>query len=202
MGGAFLAGSGQQLQRRAGCGKAEWQGPQGRPPQRLAVRAHCARHTLSPPPRQCCPHRGEIYLSIATAQWYAPWVRTIYIVVPDGQGRQLRLDFFQPDLRKKLRVVNESEFIPSEFLPTFSSIVVESFLHRIPGIAQHFMCVQGGGRLAALLRRSKGLGGTQVEGEPGRQRGEGQGVGCKGDATSNGDVQWCTVFCHYTYGAD
>lgn len=66
-------------------------------------------------------------------------VRRVYIVVPPGQGGGLPLHLLAPPLRAKVRLVEESEFIPARFLPTFSSIVVESFLHAIPGIAEHFL---------------------------------------------------------------
>ncbi|KAL4444913.1 hypothetical protein ABPG77_003963 [Micractinium sp. CCAP 211/92] len=85
------------------------------------------------------PNRLEIMLSLASVQHYASWVRRVYIVVPPGQGDGLPLRLLAPSLRAKVQVVEESEFIPARFLPTFSSIVVESFLHAIPGIAEHFL---------------------------------------------------------------
>lgn len=85
------------------------------------------------------PNRLEIMLSLASVQHFAPWVRRVYIVVPPGQGGGLPLHLLAPPLRAKVRLVEESEFIPARFLPTFSSIVVESFLHAIPGIAEHFL---------------------------------------------------------------
>lgn len=85
------------------------------------------------------PNRLEIMLSLASVQRFAPWVRRVYIVVPPGQGGGLPLHLLAPALLDKIQLVEESEFIPARFLPTFSSIVVESFLHAIPGIAEHFL---------------------------------------------------------------
>ncbi len=64
---------------------------------------------------------------------FAPWVRTIYFVTncktPDW------LDLSNP----KLRIVHHKEIIPSEYLPTFNSVVIERYMHRIPGLSEHFV---------------------------------------------------------------
>ena len=39
----------------------------------------------------------------------------------------------------KLHVVRHDEFIPQEYLPTFSSHTIEMNIHRIPGLAEHFV---------------------------------------------------------------
>ena len=39
----------------------------------------------------------------------------------------------------KLNFVKHEDYIPSEFLPTFSSHVLELNMHRIPGLADHFI---------------------------------------------------------------
>jgi hypothetical protein len=39
----------------------------------------------------------------------------------------------------RLRIVHHDEFIPKEYLPTFNSNVIESFLHLIPGLSNHFL---------------------------------------------------------------
>ena len=64
---------------------------------------------------------------------FAPWVRTIHFVTncktPDW------LDLSNP----KLRIVDHKEIIPAEYLPTFNSGVIERYIHRIPGLAEHFV---------------------------------------------------------------
>lgn len=64
---------------------------------------------------------------------YAPWVRMIHFVtyghVPDW------LDISNP----KLHVVNHRDFIPAQYLPTFNSHTIELNLHRIDGLAEHFV---------------------------------------------------------------
>lgn len=64
---------------------------------------------------------------------FAPWVRRIYFVTncktPDW------LDLNNP----KLRIVHHQEIIPSEYLPTFNSVVIERYMHRIPDLSEHFV---------------------------------------------------------------
>lgn len=64
---------------------------------------------------------------------FAPWVRKIHFVtwghIPSFLDRN----------HPKLHIVNHRDFIPPEYLPTFSSHTIEANLHRIPGLAEHFI---------------------------------------------------------------
>ena len=64
---------------------------------------------------------------------YAPWVRKIHFIssgqVPDW------LDVNNP----KINLVHHKDFIPLQFIPTFNSVVIERYLHRIPGLSEHFV---------------------------------------------------------------
>lgn len=64
---------------------------------------------------------------------FAPWVRKIHFVtwghVPAFLNRNA----------SKLHIVRHDEFIPGEYLPTFSSHTIEMNIHRIPGLAEHFV---------------------------------------------------------------
>ena len=40
---------------------------------------------------------------------------------------------------EKLHIVNHKEYIPDKYLPTFSSHTIELNIHRIPGLAEHFI---------------------------------------------------------------
>ena len=64
---------------------------------------------------------------------FAPWVRKIHFVTC-GQ-KPSWLDTSNP----KLNLVSHKDIIPSEFLPTFNSGVIERYIHRIPGLADHFV---------------------------------------------------------------
>lgn len=64
---------------------------------------------------------------------FAPWVRKIHFV----SSSQLPewLDTSNP----KFNVVHHKDFIPSQFLPTYNSVVIERYLHKIPSLAEHFV---------------------------------------------------------------
>lgn len=64
---------------------------------------------------------------------YAPWVRKIHFVTWGHVPAFLNLD------APKLHVVRHDEFIPKEYLPTFSSHTIEMNIHRIPDLAEHFV---------------------------------------------------------------
>ena len=64
---------------------------------------------------------------------FAPWVRKIHFVT-SGQVPEW-LDTSNP----KLNMVNHRDFVPEEFLPTFNSVVIERYIHRIPGLADRFV---------------------------------------------------------------
>ncbi len=64
---------------------------------------------------------------------FAPWVRKIHFVT-DGQKPEW-LDENNP----KINLVNHEDFIPAQFLPTYNSVVIERYMHKIPGLAEHFV---------------------------------------------------------------
>lgn len=64
---------------------------------------------------------------------YTPWVRKIHFVTWGHVPTFLNLD------SPKLHFVRHDEFIPEEYLPTFSSHAIELNIHRIPGLAEHFV---------------------------------------------------------------
>lgn len=64
---------------------------------------------------------------------FAPWVRKIHFIT-DGQKPEW-LDVSNP----KIHLVRHDEIIPAGFLPTFNSVVIERYMHRIEGLADHFV---------------------------------------------------------------
>lgn len=64
---------------------------------------------------------------------FAPWVRRIHFVT-SGQKPEW-LDESNP----KINLVNHKDYIPEEFLPTYNSVVIERYIHRIPGLSDHFV---------------------------------------------------------------
>lgn len=64
---------------------------------------------------------------------FAPWVNKIYFVTWGHVPSWLDIT------NEKLVVVNHKDYIPNEFLPTFSSRTIDMNLHRIQGLSEHFV---------------------------------------------------------------
>nr|WP_296069844.1 stealth family protein [uncultured Actinoplanes sp.] len=78
--------------------------------------------------------RDELRYSLRSLHAFAPWVRHIFLVTDDQVPAWL--DTSRPDLT----VVSHREiFGDTGRLPTFNSQAIESRLHRIPGLAEHFL---------------------------------------------------------------
>lgn len=76
----------------------------------------------------------ELRYSLRSLHLYAPWLRHIYLVT-DGQVPRW-MDVPQPGLT----VLSHRElFGDHATLPTFNSNAIESVLHQIPGLAEHFL---------------------------------------------------------------
>ncbi|MBB0228700.1 stealth conserved region 3 domain-containing protein [Streptomyces calidiresistens] len=79
-------------------------------------------------------NRDELRFSLRSLHQYAPWVRTVHIVT-DRQVPEW-LDTAHP----RVRVVDHRDiFDDPECLPTFNSRAIESRLHHIEGLADHFL---------------------------------------------------------------
>ncbi|WP_199563584.1 stealth family protein [Streptomyces sp. AC1-42T] len=78
--------------------------------------------------------RDELRYSLRSLHQYAPWVRTIYLVTA-GQVPSW-LDTEAPGIK----VVDHREiFSDPTALPTFNSHAIESQLHHIEGLSEHFL---------------------------------------------------------------
>lgn len=75
----------------------------------------------------------ELKYSLRAVEMYAPWIRKIFIVT-DNQIPQW-LDTTHP----KIQIVDHTEILPPQSLPCFNSNIIEHFLYRIPGLAEHFL---------------------------------------------------------------
>lgn len=64
---------------------------------------------------------------------FAPWVSRIHFVTCGHLPKWLNRD------HGKLNIVKHSDFIPPQYLPTFSSHAIELNLHRIEGLTQQFV---------------------------------------------------------------
>ncbi|WP_436517820.1 Stealth CR1 domain-containing protein [Ekhidna sp. To15] len=74
--------------------------------------------------------------SLRSAKKYLDWYRNIYIVTARPQVPSW-LDTNHP----RIKLVHHDEIIDKEYLPTFNPNCIESFLHKIPGLAEHFLYI-------------------------------------------------------------
>ena len=64
---------------------------------------------------------------------FAPWVNKVFFVTCGHLPEWLDTD------NPKLQIVKHSDFIPAEYLPTFSSSAIEFFLYKIKGLSEQFV---------------------------------------------------------------
>ena len=64
---------------------------------------------------------------------FAPWVNKVFLVTNGTFPKWINRS------HPKLVLVNHSDYIPDEYLPTFNSITIELFMHRIKGLSEHFV---------------------------------------------------------------
>ena len=75
----------------------------------------------------------ELKFSLRSVEKYAPWIRHIFIIT-DNQ----RPDWLD-ETKSRVTIVNQNDLLPPESVPTFNSVVIEHRLHKIPGLAEHFL---------------------------------------------------------------
>ncbi len=76
--------------------------------------------------------RDELRYSLRSVWAYAGWVRHIYVVSAGQRPSWLADD-------PRITLVDHSDILPADALPTFNSHSIESALHRIDGLAEQFI---------------------------------------------------------------
>jgi len=75
----------------------------------------------------------ELRYSLRSVAQNLPWVRQIHVLTNCAPPDWLNTD------HPGVNWVHHDQVIPRRYLPTFSSHVIESFLHHIPGLAERFL---------------------------------------------------------------
>ncbi|WP_458248895.1 stealth family protein [Streptomyces sp. MAI_2237] len=79
-------------------------------------------------------NRDELRYSLRSLHLYAPWVRTVYLVTDEQSPSWLDLGV------PGLRVVSHKDiFDDPSLLPTYNSHAIESQLHHLDGLSEHFL---------------------------------------------------------------
>jgi hypothetical protein len=76
--------------------------------------------------------RDELRYSMRSVWAFAGWARHVFVVTAGQRPAWL-------DEHPRITVVDHSEILPSDALPTFNSHAIEAALHRIDGLAEHFV---------------------------------------------------------------
>lgn len=74
----------------------------------------------------------ELRYSLRSIQQNMPWVNHIFIVTNKQYPRWMKK-------HPKITIVDHREIMPHELLPTFNSVVIETFIHKIPGLSKKFI---------------------------------------------------------------
>jgi len=77
---------------------------------------------------------NELKYSLRSIFQNCPWFNRIYIVVKDGQKPDF-IDFSD----SRIILVNHSEIMPEDALPTFNSNAIEYCLHHIPNLSNKYI---------------------------------------------------------------
>ena len=79
-------------------------------------------------------NRDELRYSLRSLEMFAPWVRRIFIVTADQTPSWLNTD------HPKIRMVSHRDiYRDPDALPTFNSSGIETQLHHIEGLSEHFV---------------------------------------------------------------
>ena len=108
----------------------------GNDPQWLTKRNACIGKTEEKSAVNCdgrYADNDELKYSLRSIDKYAPWLRRIFIVT-DNQ-----VPVWLDTSNARVRIVDHKEIMPDVCLPCFNSAVIEHFLYKIPGLAEHFI---------------------------------------------------------------
>ncbi len=78
-------------------------------------------------------NRDELRFSLRSLALHAPWVRRVHLVTC-GQ-----VPAWLETADERVTVVRHDEILDPGCLPTFNSHAIESALHRVPGLAEHYL---------------------------------------------------------------
>jgi hypothetical protein len=97
------------------------------------------------PPTETDHAKTELYHALECAIKNLPWVETIYLVLHNGQTFR-EMDALNSKLQEqkkqtRIKIVYHQEIFPNPIteLPTFNSHAIESCIHNIPGLNEHFI---------------------------------------------------------------
>lgn len=93
-----------------------------------------ADHPIDLNPERFRDAYDSLKYAIRSLLTYLPWVGTIHIVTARPQvPAWLHIE------HPRIRIVHHDQIIPERYRPTYNSNVIESFLHNVPDLSEHFI---------------------------------------------------------------
>ncbi len=95
------------------------------------------RQAIEPTRYQQC---NEIYYCLLSLKYFAPWIRTIYILtndqIPDAVGK-----FVNTPFGNKIKIVDQNQLLQQFYVttPIFNSLSAEWLIWHIAGLSNHFL---------------------------------------------------------------
>jgi hypothetical protein len=80
---------------------------------------------------------NELLLCLLGIYYYLPWINKIYLVTMYPQ-KPVYFDILKKYITK-LELVYHHQLFPSSYLPVFNSMAIETVLHKIPNLNEHFI---------------------------------------------------------------
>jgi len=78
---------------------------------------------------------NEILYGLRSIEKHLTFIQNIYLLLADKH----QLPSFLKEKHFQIKIIFHSQIIPSEYLPTFNSTVIENYIHKIPNLAEHFL---------------------------------------------------------------
>lgn len=78
---------------------------------------------------------SELLYNLRSVEKHMGFVQTIYLVISDDQA----IPSFLSTTHYQLQFIRHSQMIPSIYLPTYNSTVIENYIHKIPGLSEHYL---------------------------------------------------------------
>ena len=94
----------------------------------------------------CIATRGELRAALGGLALYAPWIRRVFLVTAGQVPGWLD--------REHVVLVDHRQILSAEDLPTFNSHAIEAGLHRIEGLAEHWIYFNDDVLLGRAVSRS------------------------------------------------
>jgi len=82
---------------------------------------------------------GELAYSLQTVERHLPFVRRVFIAYAGSPPDWLEASPNWLQAREKITLIDQEKLLPPEITPSFQSLVIESFLHRIPGLSEFYL---------------------------------------------------------------